>query len=84
MQKRYLKNKDNNAIYILLSHQTKGFLARGNKATLRETYRHYLNLRHKYSKPFIESISPERPCLFILEEVDPHEKRICLSFGCEF
>ena len=75
MQKTGLKNQGRDVIYILLSHQTKGFfIARGNKETLRETYRHHLNLRRKNSRRFIESIVPERPCLFILEEIEPDEK----------
>lgn len=59
-------------VYVLISLSRRTFLiAHGTKESLCETYRHHLKLRRDFSKNFIESIAPERPCLFILEEIDP-------------
>lgn len=59
-------------VYVLISLSRRTFLiAHSAKESLRETYRHHLKLRRNFSKNFIESIAPERPCLFILEEIDP-------------
>lgn len=53
-------------VYVLVSLSRKTFLiAQGAKESLRETYRHHLRLRRDFSKNFIQSIIPERPCLFI-------------------
>lgn len=62
-------------VYALISKKKKSFfIAQGTKETLRETYRHNIKGRREYTQHFIESISPERPCLFILEEIDPNEQ----------
>lgn len=61
-------------VYILLSQSKKLFMIlRGSKDSLRETYRHHLKGRRLTTKFFIQSLSPERPCLFVLEEIDPEE-----------
>lgn len=65
----------NDVIYILLSYAKKVFLVlRGHKDSLRETYRHHLAGRRFVSKNFVESLLPERPCIFILEEIDPEDE----------
>ena len=62
-------------IYILLSQSKKLFMIlRGSKDSLRETYRHHLKGRRLTTEWFIKSLSPERPCLFVLEEIDPEEE----------
>lgn len=62
-------------VYALVSKEKKSFfIAQGTKETLRETYRHNIKGRREYTQHFIESISPERPCLFVLEEIDPDEQ----------
>lgn len=57
-------------IYILLSPNDQKFLV-GHclKESLSETYRHNLKGRRDASKEFILELYPERPCLFILEEI---------------
>lgn len=75
-----MRRKKNNiqkpeVVYILLSKEKKTFIiARGTKETLRETYRHHIKMRREFTQHFIESISPERPCLFILEDIDPEDE----------
>lgn len=62
-------------VYALVSKKKKSFfIARGTRETLRETYRHNIKGRRDYTQHFIESISPERPCLFILEDIDPEDE----------
>lgn len=69
------KDLEKNVIYVLLSHTTKTFMIfLGHKNSLRETYRHHLALHRLYSERFIRSLSPERPCIFILEEIDFEEE----------
>lgn len=68
------ENKKTDAIYILLSQTKRIFMIlRGRKDSLREAYRHHLKGRRLTTEWFIESLSPERPCLFVLEEIDPEE-----------
>ena len=56
------------SIYLLLSPTAKKFLVSYcNKENIRETYRHNLKGRRDASRAFIQEISPERPCLFVLE-----------------
>lgn len=69
------KSQKNEVIYILISKDRKYFLiARGAEETLRETYRHHVKLRRKNSEQFFGIVLPERPCLCILERIDPEEK----------
>lgn len=64
--------KENQVVYILLHKKTKRFfIAAGTEETLRETYRHHVNLRRDRSRQFVLDCAPERPCLFILERIDP-------------
>lgn len=71
-KKKILKPGD--VIYIPMSLSKKCFfIARGRKDTLRETYRHHLQKRRSNSLSLIEHIAPERPCLFILEEIHTDE-----------
>lgn len=66
------KKKDGQVVYILLNKKNRQFfIARGAENTLRETYRHHLKMRRDYSKDFVKACLPERPCLFILERIDP-------------
>ena len=75
MQRKNAKIQKPEVVYILLSKEKKTFIiARGTKETLRETYRHHIKMRREFTQRFIKSISPERPCLFILEEIDPDEQ----------
>lgn len=75
MKKNDVQKQKTEVVYVLLSKKEKTFfITRGTKETLRETYRHHINLRRYYSENFIKSIAPERPCLFVLEEIDPEEK----------
>lgn len=72
MKRHNSKTHNQEVVYVLVSLSRKTFLiAQGAKESLRETYRHHLKLRRDFSKNLIESIAPERPCLFILEEIDP-------------
>jgi len=69
------ENQKTDVIYILLSQSKKLFMIlRGCKDSIRETYRHHLKGRRLTTESFIKSISPERPCLFILEEIDSEEE----------
>ena len=75
MKKNDVQKQKTEVVYVLLSKKEKTFfITRGTKETLRETYRHHINLRRYYSENFIKSIAPERPRLFVLEEIDPEEK----------
>ena len=72
MQRKKEENLKCEVVYVLLSKQTNSFfISRGTEETLRETYRHHIKLRRYYSEEFIKSIAPERPCLFVLERIDP-------------
>lgn len=74
--RRKIKNiQKPEVVYVLISKEKKSFfIAQGTKETLRETYRHNIKGRREFTQHFIESISPERPCLFILEDIDPEDE----------
>ena len=65
----------NEVIYILVSKSKHSFfIAQGTEERLRETYRHHIKLHRAGSVNFINCLSPERPCLFILERIDPEDE----------
>lgn len=75
MQKSTNETQKSKSVYILLSKPKRTFfIATGPTETLRETYRHHIHGRRITSKNFINSIVPKRPCLLIIEEIDPKEK----------
>lgn len=68
------KQKENQVVYVLLSKSKRSFfMACGTEDTLRETYRHHIKKRRKHSLRFLSDCAPERPCLFILERINPEE-----------
>lgn len=75
MSKTKIKNefytqKENRIIYVLLSPTEKFFyINHCLKSSIKETYRHNFKGRRTSSKYFIEKISPQRPCIFILENI---------------
>ena len=69
------ENQKTDVIYILLSQSKKLFMILcGCKDSIRETYRHHLKGRRLTTEWFVTSLLPERPCIFILEEIDPDEE----------
>ncbi len=75
MRKKNFTPQGNEVIYILVSkNRYSFFIAKGAEETLRETYRHHLKLRRAGSVNFINGLFPERPCLFVLEKIDPEER----------
>lgn len=66
------KQKEGQVVYVLLNKKAKSFfIAAGSENTLRETYRHHMNGRRDRSRQFVLDCAPDRPCLFILERIDP-------------
>ena len=64
------QKKEERVIYLLLSPNRKIFyINHCLKNSLKETYRHNLKLRREMTKEFIKELQPERPCLFVLENV---------------
>lgn len=58
-------------IYVFLFQSDRSFyIGRSLKEALFETYRHHIKMRRAQSAEFINHLSPNRPCLFILEEVN--------------
>lgn len=75
MRKKNSNLHGSEVIYILVSKTKHSFfIAQGTEKTLRETYRHHIKLHRVGSENFINSLSPERPCLFILERVDSEDE----------
>lgn len=64
----FYNSKDNRTIYVLLSPTDKIFyINQCLRTSVNETYRHNIKGRRASSKKFIDEISPQRPCIFILE-----------------
>lgn len=75
MKDKKTENQSNNVIYLLLSKSKKTFfIAKGTEEKLRETYRHHIKMRRDCSRSFISSCDTERPCLAVLEKIDPEEE----------
>lgn len=67
--------KENQVIYALVNKQKKTFfITHGTEKTLRETYRHHIKMRRNLSAKFISNCGSIRPCLFVLERINPEEK----------
>lgn len=70
-QNDFYTKKENRIIYILLSSTEKIFyINQCLRTSLKETYRHNIKGRREISKNFIDRILPERPCIFILENMN--------------
>ena len=75
MRKKNSNSQGSEVVYILVSKTKHSFfIAQGTEERLRETYRHHIKLHRAGSVNFINCLSPERPCLFILERIDPEEE----------
>lgn len=67
--------KENQVIYVFVNKQKKTFfITHGTEKTLRETYRHHIKMRRNLSAKFISNCGSIRPCLFVLECINPEEK----------
>ena len=67
----FYNKKERRAIYILLSPTGKSFLINHCLVgSVRETYRHNIKGRRYATQKLISDIQPDRPCLFVLEEIE--------------
>ena len=65
------ESRENRAIYLLLSYDRKCFyINHGLQSTLINTYRKIVRGERESSRAFIESLSPERPCFFLLNNLN--------------
>lgn len=66
----FYNKKENRIIYVLLSPSEKIFyINHCLNSSFKETYRHNIKGRRESTKKFINQISPERPCVFVLENM---------------
>ena len=67
----FYNKKEHRAIYILVSPTEKSFhINHCLVESVRETYRHNIKGRRYATQKFISDIQPDRPCLFVLEEIE--------------
>ncbi len=70
MKKQQANKRKDRVIFALFSPDKKYFyINQCLKSSLRETYRHNMKSRRTSSELFINTIKPNRPCLFVLEEL---------------
>lgn len=70
LMKRKTEERKDRAIFLLCSPDKKYFyINHCSKNTLREVYRHNIRGRIESSEHFINTIKPNRPCLFELENL---------------
>lgn len=67
----FYNKKEHRAICILVSPTEKSFhINHCLVESVRETYRHNIKGRRYATQKFISDIQPDRPCLFVLEEIE--------------
>lgn len=67
----FYNKKEKRTVYVLISPIEKIFYINQCLTTsLKETYRHNIKGRRQTTKEFINHISPNRPCVFVLENTN--------------
>ncbi len=70
MKKRKIDEQKDRVIFLLCSPDRKYFyMNHCSRNTVKEVYRHNIKGRIESSEHFINTIKPNRPCLFVLEEL---------------
>lgn len=72
MKAKFRTEKEDRVVYVFSSPVAKAcFVFHCRKESVRETYRHHMHFERYATEEFMRSVTPNRPCMHVLEEI-PH------------